>query len=300
MTYRTYLNCSAALAAPLVTFAALVSLPAAKAAEPAPVRIGLVKSLFRGVPEFFIPIGLRPMKELMESQTGIPGDLAPSGDAEDLARQIKEDEMQFGVFHGFEFAWAREKNPNLKPLVVAVNQHPYLRALVVVRADGKIAAPANLEGKVVAVPRIRCEHCHLYLERRCCPAGKEPDQYFGQVKAPFDAEDALDDVVDDDAQAAVVDEVAFQAFQKNKPGRAAKLKVLQQSEMFPCAVIAYDPAHANAKTLQAFRAGLIGAKDNPKAQGQLKDNHITGFEAAPDDYEQQLSDILKAYPPPEK
>jgi ABC-type phosphate/phosphonate transport system substrate-binding protein len=299
MRYCTWLKRTAALAAvTLIADVALVAVPSAGAAEPAPVRIGLVKSLFRGVPELLIPIGLRPMKELMESQTGIPGELIPSGDADKLAGQITNDDMQFGVFHGVEFAYARQNNPNLTPLVVAVNQHPYIRALVVVRSDGKAAALADLKGQVVSVPRMRCEHCHLYLERHCCPAGQAPQTYFGQVKTPFDAEDAMDDVVDDGAQAAVVDEVAYEAYQKNKPGRAEKLKVLQQSEVFPCAVIAFDPDHVSAKTVAVFRAGLLAAKDNPKAQALLKANCITGFELVPDDYEQQLSDILEAYPPP--
>ena len=111
---------------------------------PSAVRIGLVKTLFRDVPEVLIPIGLRPMKELMDGQTGVNGDLIPSGDADSLARQLKADEVQFGVFHGVEFAWVHQKYPTLKPLVIAVNGHPFLRAHLVVRADSKIgAAPTS-------------------------------------------------------------------------------------------------------------------------------------------------------------
>ena len=101
-----------------------------RAADPAAVRIGLVKTLFRDVPEPLIPIGLRPMKELMLGQTGVSGDLIPSGDADSLARQLKADEVQFGVFHGVEFAWVHQNYPTLKPLVIAVNEHPFLRAYV--------------------------------------------------------------------------------------------------------------------------------------------------------------------------
>jgi ABC-type phosphate/phosphonate transport system substrate-binding protein len=280
---------AAVSAAALFVALSLSSAPGAEAAAPPPVHIGLVKTLFRDVPELLIPIGLRPMKDLMESQTGIPGELVPAGDAEDLARQICDDEMQFGVFHGVEFAWVRQHHPTLKPLVIAVNRYPSLRAHLIVRADSKIAAPAALQGKVVALPRMSREHCRLFLECRCCPQGQEPEKYFGQVSTPFDVEDALDDVVDDD-------EVAFEAYQKSKPGRAAKLKTLEQSEPFPCAVLAYDPAHVSEKTVQVFRDGLIGAKDNPKAQSLLKANRITGFEPVPADYDQELSDISKAYP----
>ncbi len=142
------------------------------------------------------------------------------------------------------------------------------------------------------------EHCLLFLERRCCPAGAVPETYFAQVSKSADVDDALDDVVDDNVQAAVVDEVAFDAYRKNKPGRGARLKVLDQSESFPCAVIAYQPGALSQKQLETFRDGLLRAKDNPAAQPLLKMNRITGFEAAPADYDKELKDILKAYPAP--
>ena len=300
MRLRNWINSGAAVtAAGLYAALTFAPAPGAEAAGPHPIRIGLVKSLFRDVPEILIPVGLRPMKELMESQTGVSGDLVPSGDAEHLARQIKDEELQFGVFHGVEFAWIHQEYPTLKPLVIAVSGRPILHALLVVRADSSCAAPANLQGKVVALPRMSREHCLLFLERRCCPPGEKPETFFGQVSTPFCVEEALDNVVDDDAQAAVVDESAFEAYQKNKPGRAAKLKTLLQSEPFPCAVLAYQPGAPGVtqSVLQSFRDGLIGAKENPKAQPLLKANRITGFEAVPADYEQELADILKAYPP---
>ncbi len=217
MTSSTWLKGGAVAAAGLVLAVGMVP---AQAADAPPVRIGLVKTLFRDVPESLIEWGLRPMKALMEGQTGLSGDLIPSGDADHLACQLKDNDLQFGVFHGVEFAWVQQHYPTLKPLIIAVNEHPYLRALLVVRIDGKIAAPANLKGKVVALPRMSREHCLLFLERRCCPAGAVPETYFAQVSKSADVDDALDDVVDDNVQAAVVDEVAFDAYRKNKPGRA--------------------------------------------------------------------------------
>ncbi len=177
----------------------------------------------------------------MESQTGVGGDLLPVGDYENLANQLKEDEVQLGVFHGVEFAWVHQNHPTLKPLVIAVNGAPYLRAHLVVRADSEIASGVNLKGKIVELPRMSSEHCLLFLERRCCPSGDNPEKFFAKVIRSNNPADALDDVVDDEAQGVVVDEVVYEAYRKNKPGRAAKLKTVQQSEPFPCAVIAYQP-----------------------------------------------------------
>ena len=293
-------RCSAAVAAAaLLTAVALNLAPAAAGrSEPAAVRIGLVKTLFRDVPELLIPIGLRPMKALMESQTGVGGDLFPAGDYENLARKLKDDEVQLGVFHGVEFAWVHQNYPTLKPLVIAVNGPAYLRAHLVVRADSKIATGVNLKGKIIELPRMSSEHCRLFLERRCCPSGDCPEKFFAKVIGSSNAVDALDDVVDDDAQGVVVDEVVYEAYRKNKPGRAAKLKTVQQSEPFPCAVIAYQPGVLSDRILDAFRDGLIAARENPKAQTLLRANRVTGFEAIPADYEKSLREIAKAYPPP--
>ena len=291
MRRRTWVFCGAAF---LVT--ALFAGPAAAGDESlSAVRIGLVKTLFRDVPEALIPIGLRPLKELMLGQTGVSGDLIPSGDAESLARQLKANQVQLAVFHGVEFAWVHQNYPTLKPLVIAVNGHPFLRAHLVVRADSKIGNDADLKGRVVNLARNQ-DHCRLFLERRCCPAGENASVFFSGEPVQWCAEDALDNVLDDANQAAVVDETTLEAYRNSKPGCAAKLKTIRQSELFPCGVIAYQPGALSDETLTAFRDGLIAAKNSPKAQKLLKSNHLTGFEAVPSDYDQMLLDIAKAYP----
>ncbi len=63
-------------------------------------------------------------------------------------------------------------------------------------------------------------------------------------------------------------------------------------------MIAYQPGALSEKQLETFRDGLLRAKDNPDAQLLLKMNRITGFESVPLDYDKELTDILKAYPPP--
>jgi ABC-type phosphate/phosphonate transport system substrate-binding protein len=257
-----------------------------------------VKSLFRDVDDSLIPAAVRPMKELMEDQIGLAGDLVPVADADAVASQIKSGKAQFGVFQGVEFAWIHAAFPTLKPLIIAVNRRPFLRAHLVVRANGKIAAPADLKGKVVGLPRKSRLHCVLFLERRCCPEKETPDKFFSKVSAPSSAEDALDEVVDDEAQGAVVDEAAFEDYQKNKPGRASKLKSLDQSESFPCVVVVYQQGDPSYKTLATLRDGLVAAKDSIKAEPLLRKNHITGYEITPSDYEKQLAEIAKAYPAP--
>jgi ABC-type phosphate/phosphonate transport system substrate-binding protein len=273
-----------------------------QAAEPgattAPVRIGLVNSLFRDVPEETVLGMMEPIGALMQAQTGVSGRLLPAGNAASLGRQLAEDKVQLGVFHGFEFAWARQKHPELRPLVIAVNQSHHLRALLVVRQDSRAACLADLRDKPFGLPRFSRAHCHLYLQRRCQECGKEPQALFGKITTPANVEEALDDVVDDLIHASVVDGVALEGYQRRKPGRYAKLKTVQVSEVFPAAVVAYRAGAVDEATLRKFREGLLGAQRTVLGRQMLLLWKLTGFEPVPEDYEQTLADIVKAYPPP--
>jgi ABC-type phosphate/phosphonate transport system substrate-binding protein len=270
---------------------------ARESTRPGVLRIGLIGTLFRDTSEPLIQVMMRPFKSLLEAQAGVTGHLVASGDADKLGRQLKDDEVQLGVFHGFEFAWARLKDPKLKPLLIVVNQHRFLRAHLVVRRESKVEGTDSLKGQVVALARRSREHCRLYLERRCVPPGSTPQQFFARVTAPLDAEDALDDLVDGSVEAVVVDASELEGYQKRKPNRSSRVKTLHQSEPFPCGVIAYYPGSVSESLLQRVREGMIAAKNTRRGQQLLEMCRITAFEAVPDDYEQMLSDIVKAYPP---
>jgi ABC-type phosphate/phosphonate transport system substrate-binding protein len=242
---------------------------------------------------------MRPFKSLMEEQTGVYGVLVNAGDQDELGPQIMDDKLQLGVFHGFEFAWARLKFPELRPLLIAVNQENYLRSLLIVREDNSAQSVADLKNKILTVPRLNREHCRLYLERRCTLPGVATEKHYAQIVSAGDIEEALDLVVDGKAAAAVVDQVEMEGYRKNKPGRSAKLKILVQSEPFPCATLAYNPAALPKSLVGRFREGMAAAKNTRKGQQMLQLCRITGFEAVPDDYEQMLVHIAKAYPPPD-
>jgi len=262
------------------------------------VRIGVARTFFRDTPESLIPVVSRPLKSLVESQTGTSGQIVLGNDAQALGQQLHDGKVQLAVFHGIEFAWAKQKCPDLKPLVLAVCHKPRLRACLVVAKDCQAAGFGDLRGKVLALPRPPREHCLLFAERRCLQCGGPMKQVFKEVKAPTDPEDALDAVVNKVADAAVVDSVALEMYQKAKPGRGARLRVALESEIFPAAVVAYCPGKLSEEVAQRFRDGLLGANRTAKGQQLLSMCRITAFAQVTDDYGNQLKDIARAYPPP--
>ena len=269
---------------------------AAEKTEGKPIQIGLANSLFRDTPAALIGILSRPLKSLMESQTGVSGELQLAGDAVALADKLKANKVQLGVFHGFEFGWAQQHCPELKPLVIAIAQHPMQHAHLVVLKDCGINGCCDLKGKTIGLPAISREHLHLYLERRCPAAGSDPKKFFARINRPCDPEEALDDVLNGRADAALVDRIGLDSYQESKPSRANKLRVLQQSEPFPPSVIAYYPGSLDESVLKRFREGMINANQSPQSKNLLRMCRITAFEEVPPEYSRLLAEIIKAYP----
>lgn len=282
------------VAAALIVLSPLVTV--SEAAEPAPIRIGLASSLFQDVPKPLVVASLIPFKALMEAQFNVRGEMLPVDESALLAEQIDTGKMHIGVFHGVEFAWMRQKHPELKPLALAVNHHRDLYAHLVVRKDSRANSIGDLAGQTLAWPASSRLWCQVYLEQRCRACGKDPARHFASLTAPLTIEDALDDVVDGTAAATVVDGFAWECYQRRKPTRFAQLREVQKSEKFPAAVVAYRAGGFDEATLQRFRGGLIDASQSIAGKQILTIWRLTAFEPVPADYEQTLRDIVKAYP----
>jgi ABC-type phosphate/phosphonate transport system substrate-binding protein len=288
----------------LVLSVSLTLLHSASGGEPrattgsASVRIGLVRTLFRDVPVPLVQAALRPFGALMHEQTGLHGELLDIADAEALGEQLAHDQLQLGVFHGYEFAWAQQKHADLVPLMIAVNQETRVDVHVVARQDCPVANFAALKGKIVAVQRGGRAECHLLLERAALAQGAEPGKFFGRVVTAPTGEDALDDVAEGLVQAAVVDGLCLKCYERRKPGRAGKLKELQASQAFPAPVVAYHAGALSEATLRQFREGMMAAGQLPRGKQFLSLWKLTGFEKVPDDYKDMLARTFIAYPPP--
>ena len=270
---------------------------AEEVAQGTAIRIGVASSMFRDTPEPMVQVMVKPLKSLLETQTGLNGQMVTSVDAMTLGNQLADDKLQLGIFHGFEFAWVLQKHPELKPLIIAVNPPSCAKVSVIVRKECTAKEVADLKGKKLTVAQHTREHCHLFLDRKCpqCPA-----KFFAEVSTPADFEDALDAIVDGTADATVIDGLCLDTYAQRKPGRFARLKTLVQSEPFPRAVVVCNPANFDEATQKRFLEGMLNATQTKKGQQLLTLCRITGFEKVPAEYEKELKEIAKAYPAPGK
>lgn len=288
----------------LLTFAGLASLstPPGLANERVNrdlVRIGMVQTLFTDVPPALVNFLVPPFSSLMKDFTGLNGKILTGGNPFDVAQKLAVDQLDLAVFHGVEFGWAQQKYPELRPLMIAINRTRHLQAHLVVRADDPAEKYADLKGKVLGIPFRAKEHCRMFVDKNCVGCAMcDPKSFFGQIVKPAHNEAALDDVVNGKIGAAVVDNVSLAAYADIKPGCYKRLRVLKDSEVFPAGVVAYRQGALSEEMLNKFRAGMISANKSERGRDLMTLWKISAFESVPEDYQQVLTDIIRAYPAP--
>jgi ABC-type phosphate/phosphonate transport system substrate-binding protein len=281
----------------------LLMLPCRQApaqAEAPAVKIAVVNTLTRGLPAAIVSIAMRPLKAYMESETGMAGEIVLGGDALELGKKLEDDQVQIGVFHGHEFAWAKKKFPKLEPIVVCLNDSRNIRAVQIVLATSKAESHADLKGTTLALPRENRAFCRLYAERRCVTPACTLEKYYKDVTNPIDCEDALDAVGRGKVDSAIVEASLWESYQKNKPAWAKYLRVLQESEIFPPGVIAYKQGKFTAKQADSVRNALINAGGHAQGKGVMKSMRVSAFASAPEKFADILDACFAAYPAPAK
>jgi len=279
--------------------AVLQALPYATAEDTqACVRIGVTESLCRDVDPRILLALVPPFRALAKSCTGLDCDLLYGGDALQLADRLEQGQLELGIFQGIELAWARQKHPELRPLVTVLNGKPCLRAALVVPASSTATCFGDLKARSVAIPHYSLEDCYLFLGKLCRERGLSPQHYLSRLIQPADAEEALDAVTDGTVSAAVVEELCLDCYQRRKPGRCERLKVLKWSEQFPASVVAYRAGRLSEGTLRTLQQGFCCAHEDPSHRHLFTWWRISRFEPVPTTYPRALDEIVKAYPTP--
>jgi ABC-type phosphate/phosphonate transport system substrate-binding protein len=240
---------------------------------------------------------LKSLKSFVKEETGMDNAISKQKDWRELTDKMVKAELDLGVYQGYEFAWAQEQHPQLKPLALAVKVYLNPVAYVVTQKANKAKDFAGLQGQSVAIPATAERYLRLFVERQVKAAGKTLDTYFSKVLTPDNVEDALDDAVDGKVQAVVADRAALEAFKRRKPGRFNKLHEVAHSQPFPPPLVAYYGNVLDPASRAKFRKGLLYANRNERGQTMLTLFHLTGFALSPSDFDKVLAQTRKAYPP---
>jgi phosphonate transport system substrate-binding protein len=244
--------------------------------------------------------GLKTLHRFIKEETGLENQMFGEKTWEELAGKMAKGELHLAVFQGYEFAWAQEKYPALRPLAIGVNAERYPAAHVVTRRSNPATEFVSLQGSVLSLPASSHGFLRLFVEKQAEASGKNGETFFTRIATPDNVEDALDDVVDGKVQAAAIDQAALDAYQRRKPGRYKQLKELARSKPFPPLIVAYYGSNLDRGTLERLKAGLLGAASKKKGETLLTLSRLTGFEAVPEDLDRVLAETRKAYPPGKK
>ncbi len=273
-----------------------VCAPAARAADPAELKIGMLSGMFRDQQPKVIQALAKPFRDLMTKHIGYSGDVEVVDDPHTLCDRLKENKVHLGVFHGFEFAWAQQKCDDLRPIIVTQPTGGIVQGLIVVHTDNPAKSVADLKESGVLIPRGAKAHTLVYLEK--FRDGQPAETAKPTAKTDQTPEEVLNAVANGTAKAALVDWAAFDGYKVLNPGTAKGLRVLARSEEFPPAVVCYRKGTLTDDQVTKIRDGMTASCKTPTGKMLMMLWNLKGFEAPPKTYQSSLDDILKAYPVP--
>jgi ABC-type phosphate/phosphonate transport system substrate-binding protein len=241
---------------------------------------------------------LESLKSFIKDETGFNNEIVRLKDWREVVDKMTKRQLHLGVFQGYEFAWVQEKQPELKPLALAINVYRYPVAYLVVKSKNPAKDFTGLQGQSLALPATGQGFLRLFVDRQSEALGKKTEAFFSKIVTPGNVEDALDDVVDGTVQVAAADRAALEAYKRRKPGRFKQLREVAHSQPFPPPVVAFYDSVLDEATLNRFRQGLLTASSKERGQTMLTLFRLTGFEPVPPDFGKVLAATRKAYPPP--
>ncbi len=261
-----------------------------------PVKIGIARSIFRDVPPALLKFANQPFLDLMKSQTGLDGEVFCDAEAMNLARDVDNGKLQLGVLSGHEYAWAKQKYPDLEPLVCSVPKPREVQAFILIRHDNKAASLGDMKGAKLVLAAGLKDHAKLFFEKR--KSEELGSEAFCSLAKTSTVHDAIHKVIDGDADITAVDQASWSYFQKLYPGPAQNVKVLAKSDVFPPNVVVCKKGALPASVMSKFRDGMLAAHQNPRGAKLLLTVKIDRFDRLPENYADMVKDSLKNYPAP--
>src|SRR5205823_3074115 len=223
----------------------------------------------------------------VEVETGSKSTLDFIADPAELRRQLSDGKLQLALVHGFEFAWMKQVDPNLKPLMIAAPVHRPIKAALVVSSRDPAQNLDDLRGKTLALPSGSQGHARLFAERQCrCGNGDDPGHFFAEITTPSNSESALHALFDSKAQAAIVDAAALRCFADRYPARFHQIRTLIESPSFPLDVVVVREGALSPEVVRRFQAAMSRAHTGVTTKPILSRMQISGFEPIPPDFDE--------------
>ena len=184
------------------------------------------RSIFRDVPPALLAFAGQPFNDIMKAQSGLNGDVVHEPDAMTVARELDAGKLQLGVFFGHEFAWAKKKYAKLEPLVCTIPQPKEIQAYVLVSYYSKATNLGDLRDMKLALAKTTRDHARLFLDKR--RAEEMGGGNFASTLKTDTVHDAIELLIEGDADVTVADSASWRHYQSLYPGRSQNVRELSQ------------------------------------------------------------------------
>ncbi len=278
--------------------AALPTINAQPADQPKPIRISMAKTFFHDQPMVFVELAAYEFKEVMRKATELNGEVTVTYSAAEIADKLEGKQLDFAILYAHEFARAQQKYPDLQPILIAATKQQDKRVHVIVHKDSTAKTFDDLRGKTLDLPAGTKEYCRIYLDKLCIDRAQAgPARFFGTIAKSATYIEALNQVARNEANATIVDSLWLDAYKEVRgPVFAKNLRILQQSEVVPPAVVVYKKGALPQATVDTIRNGLLKAHAGMRGRDLMNLWSIDAFESVPKDYAKSLESMLKEYP----
>jgi len=260
------------------------------------VKIAIVGSFAKTISPAQFQVMATTFATVLQAQAGLNGQLVRGGSPDEICKQLADGSLHFAVFHGIEYGWMKQKHPDLEPVMLNILNPEWLRPTIVVAKEAPARTFADCKGQRLAIVKPAREDTRLYLHRMCSQIGGRADDLFPDYKVPPSIEGALDDLVDGDFQVVVLEQSGLSMYQRLKPARFAKIRILEQADPFPTSCIVYRKATIPDATIKTFRDGMSTAHQSVLGGHLMALMKIRRFEVPTAEYHKQLAETVKAYP----
>jgi len=227
------------------------------------LSIGAPPSLFADLSPGQVKFLNEEFPRMVHDFTGLEAKLIPRLNLEQIGNDLESGEDTFALLQGVEYGRVKEKHSKVEPLLVGIYHVPQPRAALVVKKDAPAKSFADLKGQPIAILKAGKEHVYLFEKKG---AGGDPEKFFSKIIATTNSEAALDDVLLGKCAGAIVDEAALNSYKEVNPGRFQRLRVAEQSPLFPPMGVFYIPGKLPADVVEKVRAGMLKANSDPRSR----------------------------------
>ncbi|HKB36588.1 MAG TPA: hypothetical protein VKD72_09055, partial [Gemmataceae bacterium] len=77
----------------------------------------------------------KTLRGFIKDETGLNNEVLRRDNWQEVADELPRGRLHLALFQGYEFAWAQERHPGIRPLALGVNVHTYPSACVVARRN---------------------------------------------------------------------------------------------------------------------------------------------------------------------